>query len=461
MQAALDQARADAQRRRDGPPEVAVSTSLSQATHPSGQTSSAAPSNDDLAREFASVSKRRWTPEERARMQAALDEARAGAPRREAERVAASLRGKFAAQRAAASPPPEPVAERSPPKRPSIWSAEYRAQMQAALAAAQRRFLQSEATAAKHNPTTVPSPVSAPPTMLEGKWTDSDRGRLVEALKALRDLRVRTHSTSTRASTMAQAPSHASGALATNATPHGEAAAPPAATTAVDTKVVVEHVLEAPQTIPSANPQPVETKRFAPPPSNAPAITVRFVPAQETKLQPPRPRNTARVSDEPVLVFRSDVAAATTEFRLPPQPKPVAPRPKVVLDLAHVNRILRDDASSSQLLAGIFSEDEHDAPSPGATAPVASPGSRADAARCLGGLDAAHSELMEALLARSNWTRPELLALAARLDLMLDGALERINEAALNAVDAVLVEDDGDIQVDEQVARQVRKSLKT
>ena len=60
----------------------------------------------------------------------------------------------------------------------------------------------------------------------------------------------------------------------------------------------------------------------------------------------------------------------------------------------------------------------------------------------LAGLDAAHSALLRALVAQDAWARAEFEELAATWQLMPDGALDRINEAALDAVDEPLLEDD-------------------
>ena len=62
------------------------------------------------------------------------------------------------------------------------------------------------------------------------------------------------------------------------------------------------------------------------------------------------------------------------------------------------------------------------------------------------GLDRAHTKLLHALVGQKTWTRPELETLAAQLGLMPEGALDRINEAAINACDEPLLEE-GDLDI--------------
>lgn len=56
------------------------------------------------------------------------------------------------------------------------------------------------------------------------------------------------------------------------------------------------------------------------------------------------------------------------------------------------------------------------------------------------GLDEAHSALARLLLSRPVWTKDELDDAAADLDLMLDGAIEALNEAAFDLHDIPFTE---------------------
>lgn len=60
----------------------------------------------------------------------------------------------------------------------------------------------------------------------------------------------------------------------------------------------------------------------------------------------------------------------------------------------------------------------------------------------LPGLDAKHQKFLAELLQKPSWTRSELKAAAAKMQIMLDGALEHINEAAFDLIGEPLTEGD-------------------
>ncbi len=105
------------------------------------------------------------------------------------------------------------------------------------------------------------------------------------------------------------------------------------------------------------------------------------------------------------------------------------------LDATRIAALQKDTERVSALLSSIFQEDEappaasEQPPEPEAT--VVAPAEEAG----LLGLDESHSALARLLLTRNEWTRADLLDAAADLDLMLDGALEQINEAAFDKFD--------------------------
>jgi hypothetical protein len=59
------------------------------------------------------------------------------------------------------------------------------------------------------------------------------------------------------------------------------------------------------------------------------------------------------------------------------------------------------------------------------------------------------------LLSRPEWARAELEDAAADLDLMLDGAMEQINEAAFEAFDEPLFEGEDPISVNTQLLEKI------
>ena len=124
------------------------------------------------------------------------------------------------------------------------------------------------------------------------------------------------------------------------------------------------------------------------------------------------------------------------------------------LDPARIAALQKDTERVSALLSNIFKEDE-------ATAPVVlDPVQETEQEETsnepgLLGLDEAHSSLVRLLLSRPEWTRQELLDVAADLDLMLDGALEHINEASFDAHDMALTEGEDPITVNSEVLERI------
>lgn len=123
------------------------------------------------------------------------------------------------------------------------------------------------------------------------------------------------------------------------------------------------------------------------------------------------------------------------------------------LDPARIAALQQDTEKVTALLSSIFKEDEPSAPaSVEATTeekeePSSTPG--------LLGLDEAHSALARLLLSRPQWSRQELMDAAADLDLMLDGALEQINEASFDSFDVPLTEGDDPIDVNAEVIQKI------
>jgi hypothetical protein len=71
------------------------------------------------------------------------------------------------------------------------------------------------------------------------------------------------------------------------------------------------------------------------------------------------------------------------------------------------------------------------------------------------GLDAEHYKLYEHLVSQEKWTREAVIALCKPLNLMIDGALETINEWAFELVDEAVLEDEGDIYVRLDISKDI------
>lgn len=119
------------------------------------------------------------------------------------------------------------------------------------------------------------------------------------------------------------------------------------------------------------------------------------------------------------------------------------------LDPARIAALQKETQQVSALLANIFAEeDTTPAPPPAEPEPEASEPMQPQE---LLGLDAAHSAFARLLLSRPLWTREEMSDAALDLELMLDGALERINEAAFDTYDIPFTEGDDPVEVNAEL----------
>lgn len=122
------------------------------------------------------------------------------------------------------------------------------------------------------------------------------------------------------------------------------------------------------------------------------------------------------------------------------------------LDTERIAALQEDTVRVSALLSKIFSEEADSMSPPAAPAPEPEIEDEANAPL---GLDEDHSTLLRLLLSRPEWTRTELEDAAADLDLMLDGAMEQINEAAFEAFDEPLFEGQDPISVNTQLLEKI------
>lgn len=138
-------------------------------------------------------------------------------------------------------------------------------------------------------------------------------------------------------------------------------------------------------------------------------------------------------------------------------PKPPTPKPTgVQIDMTRVAALHADSEKVSSILGSIFIEDvphpePDEAPPPEADEPTPA---QQDS---LIGLDAEHTALLRLLCTRTEWARVELEELAADRGLMLDGALEGINDAAFDAYDQPFTEGEDPVEINEEVRMEVLK----
>lgn len=124
-----------------------------------------------------------------------------------------------------------------------------------------------------------------------------------------------------------------------------------------------------------------------------------------------------------------------------------------VLDMDKVARLQQETAEVSALLASVFSE-EASAESSNAQPPEATQETEESAAEQLAtvhGLDVEHSAFLRLLVSRTEWSRAELEDAASDMELMLDGALERINDTAFELFDMPVTEGDDPIEINPEV----------
>ncbi|MGC5016339.1 TerB N-terminal domain-containing protein [Streptosporangium sp. DT93] len=123
----------------------------------------------------------------------------------------------------------------------------------------------------------------------------------------------------------------------------------------------------------------------------------------------------------------------------PPTPSaPPAPSSSVRLDQEVIAAKLAESARVGALLGSIFTS-EDPTPPPPPPPPAADP---------VAGLDNSHSGLVRALTAAEQISRAQFEQLAARWNLLPDGALDRINEAAYEMAGEPLLDGDDPIRVD-------------
>ena len=125
------------------------------------------------------------------------------------------------------------------------------------------------------------------------------------------------------------------------------------------------------------------------------------------------------------------------------------------LDPARIAELQKDTERVSALLANIFVETDDHATTAAPISEVDTEAEAVEAPKGLLGLDETHTALARMLLSRPEWSREELMDVAADMDLMLDGALEHINEAAFDTHDVPFFEGEDPITVNPEILEKV------
>jgi len=154
-------------------------------------------------------------------------------------------------------------------------------------------------------------------------------------------------------------------------------------------------------------------------------------------------------ASEPVTM---QTARPVPGHAIPKPPAPAKPR-TVVLNAAAIDAKQLETVRVSALLEEVLGDDDAPEEVPTMAAPTGR--SSEPAAPSALGLDAAHGRLLLKLMEREQWPWDELRAVAAGLGLMADGALERINQVALERLDAPACESGDPTWIDLNVLKEL------
>lgn len=147
----------------------------------------------------------------------------------------------------------------------------------------------------------------------------------------------------------------------------------------------------------------------------------------------------------------SDLHGASTRTETPEAAAQGATR-GFQLDQGRIAQLQKDTERVSAMLSDIFAEPE------AADAPLDEGellGAEEVAADSVLGLDGPSSAFARLVISRPQWTRADLQDVASDMELMLDGALERLNEASLEKFDLPLVEGDDPVEVNAEVVERL------
>ena len=150
----------------------------------------------------------------------------------------------------------------------------------------------------------------------------------------------------------------------------------------------------------------------------------------------------------PVTVREADCG----EVRWPIPALAPDPTTEVRLDPDKIRARLAETASVTALLADIFTDDDEPAPP---ALDGAGPKVYVDVPS-VAGLDGPHSQLARHLCGQDHWDRGGVEEFAARLGLtMLDAAIDRVNDATIEARGEPLIEGDDPLEINDYVAEEL------
>jgi len=139
-----------------------------------------------------------------------------------------------------------------------------------------------------------------------------------------------------------------------------------------------------------------------------------------------------------------------------------APPRQVVLDRRLIDEKIAETGQVAALLSTIFTEDEPTATPPvpsgqhAGPAPITQESGHADAQTPpIAGLDHAHSRLLRDLATSPTWTLQSFEDLTKRHDVLPSGALDVLNEAAIDTTGDPVIEGDEDLTINQDVLQEM------
>lgn len=119
------------------------------------------------------------------------------------------------------------------------------------------------------------------------------------------------------------------------------------------------------------------------------------------------------------------------------------------LNAARIAALQKETEQVSSLLASVFADTYTEPES--AISTITAQEESAEQKQNLLGLDVEHSAFLRLLLTRPSWLREELSDVAADMELMLDGALERINNVFFDEFDEALTDGEDPVEVNQHL----------
>lgn len=165
--------------------------------------------------------------------------------------------------------------------------------------------------------------------------------------------------------------------------------------------------------------------------------------------------------------------ARTSSLLTPAAVRPATPSESTsgfTLDHDRIAQLQQETAAVSALLAKVFTDEDASQPAfeqtdkPGHDRAAESDGqppvsfssqTTAESNADISGLDLEHSAFLRLLVSRTEWSRSELEAAASDMELMLDGALEQINDMAFDRFDMPVTEGDDPVEINADILEEL------